>query len=101
MTWTTRTFDWKAGRNGHRSKRVGNFIYSIFWGTGIFAISFPLSEMPFGVLPVLEVDGEVISESIAICRYIAKTVGLYGETPLEQAQIDMVVDNINDFEFSQ
>ncbi len=57
--------------------------------------------MPFGVLPVLEVDGEVISESIAICRYIAKTVGLYGETPLEQAQIDMVVDNINDFEFSQ
>ena len=77
-------------------------LFTVFLGKQVHSLFFPLfSAMPFGVLPVLEVDGEVISESIAICRYIAKTVGLYGETPLEQAQIDMVVDNINDFEFSQ
>ncbi len=60
-----------------------------------------IAAFPYGVLPVLEVDGVVISESIAICRYIAKMVGLYEGTPLEQAQIDMVVDNINEFEFSK
>ncbi len=60
-----------------------------------------LSAMPFGFMPILEVDGEVIAESTAICRYIAKTVGLYEGTPLEQAQIDMVIDNINELEFSE
>ena len=60
-----------------------------------------IAAFPYGVLPILEVDGVVISESIAICRYIAKMVGLYEGTPLEQAQIDMVVDNINEFEFSK
>ena len=57
--------------------------------------------MPFGFMPILEVDGEVIAESTAICRYIAKTVGLYEGTSLEQAQIDMVIDNINELEFSK
>ena len=41
-------------------------------------------------------DGAVIAESNTICRFIAKKVGLYGEDPLEQAQVDMVIDNISD-----
>ena len=58
--------------------------------------------MPFGLLPVLEVEGGqvVIAESNTICRFIAKKVGLYGsgDDPVEQAQIDMVVDNLADLE---
>ncbi len=41
-------------------------------------------------------DGAVIAESNTICRFIAKKVGLYGEDPVEQAQVDMVIDNISD-----
>ncbi len=57
-----------------------------------------IPDTPFGLLPNLEVDGQVIAESIAICRFIAKKVGLYGSDPLEQAQIDMVIDNLSDLD---
>ncbi len=52
--------------------------------------------MPFGQLPVLEVDGGVIAQSNAICRFIAKKAGLYGKDDLEQASIDMIIDFIGD-----
>jgi len=54
------------------------------------------STMPFGQMPVLEVDGVKIPESIAIERY-ASTVGhLYGSTLLDGAKIDMIVGAIAD-----
>jgi glutathione S-transferase len=46
-----------------------------------------------GQLPVLELDdGTVIAESVAICRYLEALrpkPALFGETPLEQALIEM------------
>ena len=47
---------------------------------------------PFGKVPVLEVDGQCISESPSICRYLARTHGdrLYSADPLAAAHIDSV-----------
>ncbi len=52
--------------------------------------------MPFGQLPVLEVDGVVVAQSNSICRLVAKRAGLYGESDLEQAAVDMVIDFVAD-----
>jgi glutathione S-transferase len=35
--------------------------------------------LPFGQLPVLEVNGIVIPQSVAITRYLAREHGLYGK----------------------
>ena len=52
--------------------------------------------MPFGQLPVLEHNGQVICQSIGITRYIAREHGLAGKDNWTQAQADMVVDSLMD-----
>uniref|UniRef100_A0A0M3HSZ2 glutathione transferase n=1 Tax=Ascaris lumbricoides TaxID=6252 RepID=A0A0M3HSZ2_ASCLU len=52
---------------------------------------------PFGQLPILEVNGEMISQSHAICRYLAHQFGLAGKTPMEEALIDSIADGHKDF----
>ena len=52
--------------------------------------------LPFGQLPVLEVDGNTICQSMAIARYLASECGLAGSSSLVKAQVDEVVDVIND-----
>ncbi|CAF1318789.1 unnamed protein product [Rotaria sordida] len=54
------------------------------------------SEMPLGQLPVLEVDGFKLPQSLAIARFLAKQFHLAGKNNLEQAQADAVVDTIAD-----
>ncbi len=48
---------------------------------------------PFQLIPALELDdGEVIVESIAICRYLEElhpTPALFGTSPLERARVEM------------
>ncbi|TKR92232.1 hypothetical protein L596_006925 [Steinernema carpocapsae] len=54
-------------------------------------------KFPFGQLPVLEVDGKMLAQSLTICRYLAKTIGgLSGNNDLESAQIDSWADTIED-----
>jgi glutathione S-transferase len=52
-----------------------------------------LKKNSLGQVPALELDdGTVISESVAICRYfeaLQPKPALFGETPLEQAMIEM------------
>jgi glutathione S-transferase len=52
-----------------------------------------LAKNPLGGIPVLELDdGTCIAESVAICRYfeaLHPKPALFGETPLEQATIEM------------
>ncbi|KAK3791685.1 hypothetical protein RRG08_004436, partial [Elysia crispata] len=52
---------------------------------------------PFGQMPVLEVDGEMMGQTVAICNYLAREFGLYGKTALETFHVDEVVCLVNDF----
>jgi Glutathione S-transferase, N-terminal domain len=57
--------------------------------------------MPMGQMPMLEVDGKKMYQSISICRYLAKKVGLGGSTDFEDYEIDNVVDTVNDLRSSK
>lgn len=54
------------------------------------------SKMPFGQIPVLEVDGKTLSQSQAINRYLGRTFGMVGANDFEAAQCDMLVDGLTD-----
>lgn len=56
--------------------------------------------MPMEQIPVLEVDGQRVHQSLAIERYLAKRVGLTGDNDWENLQIDSVVDTVNDLRIS-
>ncbi|WKX97382.1 hypothetical protein Q1695_013214 [Nippostrongylus brasiliensis] len=55
------------------------------------------SKMPFGQMPVLEVDGQQIPQSLAIARYVARKYGYAGKTPYEEAIVDALADQYKDF----
>lgn len=64
---------------------------------------FPFSEFttiregtPFLAVPVLSVDGEVISQSNAINRYVGKLANLYPDDALEALRCDEVMDAVED-----
>lgn len=69
--------------------------FSILFLNKIFH-KFLLAGLPFGQLPVLEIDGVTYNQSSAIARYVAKQVGLAGQTDLENLQIDAMVENLSD-----
>uniref|UniRef100_A0A915EFE0 glutathione transferase n=1 Tax=Ditylenchus dipsaci TaxID=166011 RepID=A0A915EFE0_9BILA len=50
--------------------------------------------LPFGQLPVLEVDHGrfVLTQSVAIARYLAEKYGLAGQTEEEKARVNELVD---------
>ncbi|KAJ3663481.1 hypothetical protein Zmor_007739 [Zophobas morio] len=51
---------------------------------------------PFGVVPILEYNGKVVGQSLAIARYLAKKVKLVGDNDWESLEIDATADTIND-----
>ncbi|XP_048392544.2 hematopoietic prostaglandin D synthase-like [Stegostoma tigrinum] len=51
----------------------------------------------FQQIPILNVDETEINQSTAIARYLARETGIAGKSNLEQAQVDAIVDTINDF----
>jgi len=54
------------------------------------------SEFVFGQVPVLEVDGKQLCQSVAIARFLAKEFHIAGNAPWEQALCDMYVDGVQD-----
>lgn len=53
--------------------------------------------LPTGSLPVLQVDGKSLSGSSSIARFLGERFGLGGETDFDNAQLDSIVDVLNDF----
>jgi len=51
---------------------------------------------PFKHIPVLDFNGKVLSESHAIERFVANQLGLNGSNALEAAQVDIVVEWMED-----
>jgi len=63
----------------------------------IFVLKYAFPATPMGQLPVLEVDGKQISQSLAIGRFLANKFNLAGTTPVEKFQADMIVECCKDF----
>nr|QGZ00484.1 glutathione S-transferase sigma3 [Glyphodes pyloalis] len=53
--------------------------------------------LPYGQLPIYEEDGRVLSQSLAIARYVAHEVGLLPSDPWEQAVVEAAALNCYDF----
>ncbi|XP_046392078.1 glutathione S-transferase-like [Ischnura elegans] len=51
---------------------------------------------PFGKVPVLEVNGKKVGQSVAICRYLARKWNLVGNSDWDALQCDMLVDALGD-----
>src|SRR5262245_61188986 len=54
---------------------------------------------PFQAMPILEVDGKVISQSNTIIRYLGKVAGLYPKDDWQAALADEVMDAVEDISF--
>src|SRR6478735_12085787 len=54
------------------------------------------AQTPFGALPVLEVDGQVVSQSNAINRYVGKLTDLYPSDPWQAALCDEAMEAVED-----
>ncbi|XP_012276764.1 glutathione S-transferase [Orussus abietinus] len=52
--------------------------------------------MPYGMLPVLEIDGKPIAQSNAVARYLARKHGLAGKDEWESMLCDVLVDTLGD-----
>jgi glutathione S-transferase len=52
--------------------------------------------MPFQAMPVLEVDGKIITQSNTINRYLGKLAGLYPKDDWQAALADEVMDVVED-----
>lgn len=51
---------------------------------------------PYGVLPVLEVDGEMLAGNCPIALYLAEEYGLAGSNAFENAEIAGIIDVVNE-----
>jgi Glutathione S-transferase len=58
-------------------------------------------DMNLGRAPVLFVDGKPLGQSKAIERYLAKQLGLMGESDFEAAQIDCIAEHCRDVKDAQ
>jgi glutathione S-transferase len=53
-------------------------------------------DTPFGALPLLEKDGEVLAQSNAINRYVGRLTNLYPSDPWQAAQCDETMEAVED-----
>lgn len=54
-----------------------------------------------GQMPLLEVDGQVVHQSLAIVRYLAKRFNVAGDNDWEALLIETAGDTISDFRISK
>ena len=51
---------------------------------------------PFGALPLLEKDGEILAQSNAINRYVGRLTNLYPSDPWQAALCDEIMEAVED-----
>ncbi|KAG8283971.1 hypothetical protein J6590_003662 [Homalodisca vitripennis] len=51
---------------------------------------------PWGKCPVLELNGQKLTQNVAICRYLGKEAGLGGKDNWEDLKIDEIIDVLTD-----
>ena len=51
---------------------------------------------PLGSLPFIEFEGKRLPQSMAIARHLAREFGLGGKNNVEQAQVDALIDTIQE-----
>jgi len=79
----------KIARTDFEDVRLNRDSLKQMQGDGTLACS-------MGKVPVLDVDGTKIPQSKAIERYVAKQLGMMGASPVEEAQIDAVLEHQRD-----
>ena len=52
---------------------------------------------PYGTIPVLEVDGKMLSGSAVIARFLAEEFGLAGSNTIENTELAGIMDFVSDF----
>jgi glutathione S-transferase len=90
-------FDMHAGRG--ETARIALFIGKVPYDDARVPFAqFPALKpsLPFGAIPVLEVDGQVLAQSNGINRYVGKLTGLYPEDALEAAFCDEAMDAVEE-----
>uniref|UniRef100_A0A1B6IVA8 glutathione transferase n=1 Tax=Homalodisca liturata TaxID=320908 RepID=A0A1B6IVA8_9HEMI len=65
-----------------------------FGGTEWLTVIKPTS--PWGKCPLLEINGQTVSQNLAICRYLGKEAGLGGKDNWEDLKIDEIIDVLTD-----
>ncbi|XP_072391086.1 glutathione S-transferase-like [Diabrotica undecimpunctata] len=56
------------------------------------------STTPLGQLPILEIDGKVIPQTLAICRHVASLAKLDGKDAKENLALDVAVETLLDLQ---
>jgi glutathione S-transferase len=90
-------FDFDGGR-GEAARLVMHLAGIAFEDKRIAGKDWPAlrDKTPFQSMPVLEVDGKVITQSNTINRYLGKLAGLYPKDDWQAALVDEVMDAVED-----
>ena len=90
-------FDFDGGR-GEAARLVMHLAGIPFEDKRIAGKDWPAlrDSTPFQAMPVLEVDGKVITQSNTINRYLGKLAGLYPKDDWQAALVDEVMDAVED-----
>lgn len=57
--------------------------------------------MPWGQVPVVEVDGKKYGQTTPICKFVGKLANLAGKNDVEDLEIDSVVETLGDLSQSK
>ena len=57
-------------------------------------------EIPLGQLPILKVDGKILTQSIAIARFCGSLAKMYPKDPWQAAQVDQIFEVVNELTYA-
>lgn len=95
--------DWPALKPSKWHAMAWNCLAEIIWlkNPTTFQCHCLFAAFPLGQMPLLEVDGHRVHQSIPISRYLAKRVGLAGKNEWEDLNIDIALETVNDLRLSK